>query len=74
MWKFCIDIARHAQQWMSSIAITAADGNESLAASYVIGISAVLVAIIAVLVIVLLKYANRRADGSMPRDVRARRA
>ena len=68
------DVAGRAQQWISSIALTAADGNESLAASYVIGISAVFVAIIAVLVIVLLKYANRRADGGMPRDVRERRA
>ena len=74
MWKICIDIARRAQQWIGSIALIAAGGNESLAASYVIGISAVFVAIIAVLVIVLLKYANRRADGGMPRDVRERRA
>jgi len=74
MWQICLDIARCTQQWVSSIAFTAADGNESLAASYVISISAVFVAIIAVLVIVLLKYANRRADGGMPRDVRERRA
>lgn len=74
MWKFCLDIARCTQQWASSIAFTAVGGNESLAVSYVIGISAVLVAIIAVLVIVLLKYANRRADGGIPRDVRERRA
>lgn len=54
MWQICIDIARHAQQWMSSIALTAADGNEPLATSYVVGISVAIVVVIAVFVIVLL--------------------
>lgn len=54
MWKFCLDIARCAQQWVSSIAFTAAGGSESLAASYVIGISVAIVVVIAVFVIVLL--------------------
>lgn len=54
MWKFCLDIARCTQQWVSSIAFTAAGGSESLAASYVIGISVAIVVVIAVFVIVLL--------------------
>jgi len=45
MWKFCLDIARCTQQWVSSIAFTATGGSESLAASYVIGISVAIVVV-----------------------------
>lgn len=70
MWQICMDIARCVQQWIGNIALAAAGGNESLAASYVIGISVIIVTALAVLVIVLLMYANGLADGSKPQDVR----
>lgn len=70
MWQICMDIAKCVQQWIGDIALASAGGNASLAASYVIGISVIIVAAIAVLAIVLLKYANGLADGGILQDAR----